>query len=108
MIRVLATAVIAAVLLPAGAEAAKFRGGSRSSHGSPEASSGGGSGSSLVVTPRISRSSPQEAAKGQTPPRPPFPTASAAAPAMLRLSTAEEPRVWCRSEVVVGGFCMLN
>ncbi|KFC73852.1 hypothetical protein FG93_01542 [Bosea sp. LC85] len=108
MIRVLAIAVIATVLLPAGAEAAKFRGGSRSSHGSSEASSGGGSGSSLVVTPRIGRSSQQEAAKGDALPRAPFPTANAAAPAMLRLSTAEEPRVWCRSEVVVGGFCMLN
>lgn len=108
MIRVLAIAVIAAVLLPAGAEAAKFRSGNRSSHGSTEAGPSGGNASSLVVTPRVGRSSQQEASKGDAPPRPPFPTASAAAPAMLRLSTAEEPKVWCRSEVVVGGFCMLN
>ena len=108
MIRVLTTAVIAALLLPAGAEAAKFRGGSRSSHGSSQTSSSGGSGTSVGVAPRVGRSSQQEAGKGDAPSRPPFPTASAAAPAMLRLSTAEEPRIWCRSEVVVGGFCMLN
>ncbi len=108
MIRVLAIAVIAALLLPAGAEAAKFRGGSRTSHGSSQTSSSGGSGASLGVAPRVGRSSQQDAAEGNTPSRPPFPTANVAAPAMLRLSTAEEPRVWCRSEVVVGGFCMLN
>lgn len=105
MLRVFAIAVFAAALLPAGAEAAKFRGG-RSSHVGSE-SGGKGSGGSLVVAPRIGHSSRPGDAASEAPARVPFPPGSAAEPA-LRLTTADAPKLWCRSQVVVGGFCMLN
>lgn len=108
MIRFLAIAILAATLLPTSAEARKFRfGGNRSSHADSDTSSTGGSGSSAVVVPRIGRSSKPGDAKAGQPTRPPFPTATASAP--LRLTTvAAEPKVWCRSDVVVGGFCVVN
>jgi hypothetical protein len=106
MIRLLATIVLATALLPAGAEAAKLRlGGSRSSHASAETQSAGGR--SVAVVPGLTRSSKGEA-KPDAPTRPPFPAPSVQPPPALRLTSSEGPKNWCRSEVVVGGFCVLN
>ncbi|WP_439496515.1 hypothetical protein [Bosea sp. (in: a-proteobacteria)] len=106
MIRFLAIAILATTLLPASAEARKFRSGSRS-HTDAGASPTGGSGSSTVVVPRVGRSSRPDEAKAGQPTRPPFPTASAA-PVLLRVNSVTEPKIWCRSDVVVGGFCVVN
>lgn len=107
MNRLVATVIIAAALLPASAEAAKLRfgGGSRSSHANADAH--GTNGSSVMVTPRLGRSSKPVEAKADAPARPPFPTASTE-PTLLKVSINEAPRPWCPSQVVVGGFCVLN
>lgn len=103
MIRRLATIALAATLLPAGAEAAKMRfGGSRSSHASTETR---GSGGTTIIAPRIGRSQAADAKPGD-PARVPFPPSSAE-PVLLKV-TNDASKSWCRSEVVVGGFCMLN
>lgn len=106
MIRRLATIALAATLLPAGAEAAKMRfgGGSRSSHAGTETR---GSGGTTIITPRFGGSQAAGADAG-APARVPFPPASAEpAPALLKV-TGDASKTWCRSEVVVGGFCVLN
>lgn len=106
MNRPLAVATLAIMLVPASAEAAKFRfGGSRSNDSQTSSSNRDGS---LIVTPGLrSRQSSQPASaqspRGASPGR-----AAAPEPAPLRLTAVEEPRVWCRSQVVVGGFCVLN
>lgn len=106
MIRALAVAVLAVMLAPASAEAAKFRSNGSRSHDS-QARPANRDGS-LIVTPGLrSRQAGQPA-----PARPPYASgpsqAAASATVPLRLSSVEEPRVWCRSQVVVGGFCVLN
>jgi hypothetical protein len=106
MIRFLVIAALAGAMLPTAAEARKFRFGSRS-HADTDASSTGGTGSSVVVVPRIGRSSKPDEARAGQPTRPPFPTAGAT-PVLLRANAVTEPKVWCRSEVVVGGFCVVN
>lgn len=92
-------------LLPAQAEAAKFRSGGRSATTSAKTSR------SLVVVPGIATgASRAQSASGQ-PERVPFPPAGAqrAEPLPLRLSANNEAKQpWCRSDVVVGGFCLLN
>lgn len=106
MIRLLATIVLAAALLPAGAEAAKLRlGGSRSSHAGAEAH--GTSGSSVMVAPRLRTSSKPTEARTDAPTRPPFPTPSVE-PVPLKMAATEAPKPWCPGAVVVGGFCVLN
>ncbi|WP_157089614.1 hypothetical protein [Bosea sp. WAO] len=106
MIRALAVATLAIMLVPASAEAAKFRfGGSRSSDSQASSSNRDGS---LIVTPGLrSRQTSQplsaQSPRGASPIR-----AAVPEPTPLRLTAAEEPRVWCRSQVVVGGFCVLN
>lgn len=106
MIRALAVAVLAVMLAPASAEAAKFRfggGASSSRQASPSSRDG-----SLIVTPGLRSRQVGQPAPAQ-PPRDASPhRAIATEPAPLRLSAAEEPRIWCRSQVVVGGFCLLN
>lgn len=107
MIRPLAVAVLAALLLPASAEAAKLRSGGSRSHGT-NASQPHRDGSHVVVTPTLrSRQAPSAAT-----PQPlhiASPAAIAAAEANgLRRGEPAEPRIWCRSQVVVGGFCVLN
>ena len=92
MIRALAVAVLAVMLAPASAEAAKFRSNGSRSHDS-QARPANRDGS-LIVTPGLRTRQAGQAAASATVP--------------LRLSSAEEPRVWCRSQVVVGGFCVLN
>lgn len=108
MIRLAATIVIAAALLPASAEAAKMRfGGSRSSHATANTPARGGN--SFVVVPRMGGSSnPVDAkASANTPAHVPFPPSSVE-PTLLKVTAAEPPKSWCRSEVVVGGFCVIN
>lgn len=107
MIRPLAVTALALILLPASAEAAKFRfGGSRShtTHTSP----GHRDGSHVVVTPTLRSRQTHDTVANQ-PLRVATPTAIAAAEtAELRGTQPAEPRVWCRSQMVVGGFCVMN
>lgn len=105
MIRRLATIALAVTLLPAGAEAAKMRfgGGSRSSHATSETR--GGSGGTTIIAPRFGRSQ-AAGANASDPARVPFPPSNAE-PVLLKV-TGDGSKLWCRSEVVVGGFCVLN
>lgn len=104
MIRPIAVAALALVLLPASAEAAKFRFGGSRSH-TTHASQGG---SHVVVTPTL-RNRRTESAAANRPLPIATPTAIATADATdLRGGQSAEPRIWCRSQVVVGGFCVLN
>lgn len=103
-----------ALLAPASAEAAKIRfGGKSSARTSPEASAPGGSSRSLVIVPGVGGAMAGTAKAGeQTSTRVPFPpassTAPAPAPALMQLTVNDSAKIWCRSEVVVGGFCVLN
>lgn len=107
MIRILTAAVVVFALLPASAEAAKFRFGGRS-HSNSHAGQSQRDGSNVVVTPTLRSRQTDRTAAGQ-PYRAVAPAAVASAePVALRSSQPEEARVWCRSQVVVGGFCMLN
>lgn len=107
MIRILAAATLAVMLVPASAEAAKFRfGGSRSVNS--QASPSNRDGSSLIVTPGLRSRQTGQSAAAQPARAAGAPAAAASEPVPLRLSSAEEPRIWCRSQVVVGGFCVLN
>lgn len=104
MNRPLAVATLAIMLVPASAEAAKFRfGGSRSNDSQTSSSNRDGS---LIVTPGLRSRQASQPAAGQSPRA--TTTIRATEPAPLRLTAVEEPRVWCRSQVVVGGFCVLN
>ena len=116
MKRALVIACLSTVLLlPASAEAARMRfggtsGGTSSSKPSAETSASGGKGGSLVVVPGITAG---KAKAGEQPPtRVPFPPATTAqaepAPMLMKLSVNDAAKAWCRSEVVVGGFCVLN
>ncbi len=108
MIRPLAVAALAVALLPASAEAAKFRsGGSRSQ--TTNASQPQRDGSNVVVTPSLRSRQTDATAAAPQPLHIASPTAIAAAEtANLRGSQPAEPRVWCRSQTVVGGFCVMN
>lgn len=106
--RLIASFVVVALLLPTSAEAARLRfGGTRTS----DVGSTSGRGSSVAIVPGIGRSSRPAAAETGASDRVPFPPASAAAPTLLRLSVNADPaasKAWCRSEVVIGGFCVVN
>ena len=110
----IACLLVAAMLVPASAEAAKMRfGGKSSAQPSPDASAPAGKSRSLVIVPGVGGAMAGSAnAAGQTPARVPFPPASATqatpAPALMELSVNDGAKIWCRSEVVVGGFCVLN
>ncbi|KPF71037.1 hypothetical protein IP69_08125 [Bosea sp. AAP35] len=101
-----------AFLVPVGAEAAKMRfGGKSGPKPSPEASQASSRGRGLVVVPVAGRGIAETArAEDQAPARVPFPpaTTTMAAPAVMQLTATGETKVWCRSETVVGGFCVLN
>jgi hypothetical protein len=102
----LACLVAAAALLPLQAEAARFRLGGRGSAPAAKTSRG------LVVIPGAAAASrPQAANATNRPDHVPFPPSSTKpdGPVLLRLSTNDEDKQpWCRTEVVVGGFCMMN
>lgn len=107
MIRPLAIAALAVALLPASAEAAKFRFGGSRSH-TTNISQPHRDGSHLVVTPTLRSRQTQSAAAPQ-PLHIASPAAIAAAEtANLRGAQPAEPRIWCRSQVVAGGFCVMN
>ncbi len=98
MLRVLAIAIIATACLPVDAEAARLRFGKRYSSGS----------ASVVPVPRAGHASaPTESASLEAR-RVPFPSPSANRPVPLRISSSEGAKIWCRSEVVVGGFCVMH
>lgn len=101
MLKVILIASLGAGLLSASeAEAAKMRiGGGKRTTATQAASPG------LVVAPSL-RSGRGNAAAAE-PARVPFPPATAA-PAFVSLNTREAKRPWCQSEIVVGGFCVLN
>ncbi len=108
MMRILTTAVVVFALLPASAEAAKFRFGGGRSHSNSHAGQSQRDGSNLVVTPALRSRQTDRAAAGQ-PYRAVTPaTVATAEPVALRSSQPEEAPIWCRSQVVVGGFCVLN
>lgn len=107
MIRPLAIAALVLALLPASAEAAKVRSGGGRSHGT-NASQPHRDGPHVVATPTLRSRQTQSAATPQ-PLHIASPAAIAAAEASgLRGAEPAEPRIWCRSQVVVGGFCVLN
>lgn len=110
----IACLLTAAMLVPASAEAAKMRfGGKSSARPSADTSASGAKSRSLVVVPGVGGAAAGTAKAGeQTPARVPFPPATATqaspAPTLMKLSVNDGAKVWCRSEVVVGGFCVLN
>ncbi len=102
MSRRIAIALAIAALLPATAEAAKFRGG-RSTKPAASASR-----STLIVTPGLVGAARAGELRPGEAQRVPFPAASALPQPQLLRATAEEKQPWCRSAVVVGGFCLMN
>ncbi len=105
MIRSLAIAALALVLLPVSAEAAKFRFSSGSRSHTTHTSQGG---SDVVVTPTF-RNRQTDGAAPRQPLAVATPTTIASVEAAdLRGAQPAQPRIWCRSQVVVGGFCVLN
>ena len=101
----LACLLATATLLPVQAEAARFRMGGRSSASPAKVSR------SIVIVPGITAGASRAQAGTGQPERVPFPTATAAREEALplRLSSSSEARKpWCQTDVVVGGFCMMN
>lgn len=102
----LACLVAATALLPLQAEAARFRLGGRG--GAPTAKVS----RSIIVVPGAAAASRTQASTADgKPERVPFPPASANPdePVLLRLSTNDgDTQPWCRTQVVIGGFCMMN
>ncbi|MGO4285820.1 hypothetical protein [Bosea sp. TAB14] len=97
--------VAAAALLPLQAEAARFRLGGRSSAPAAKVSRG------IIVIPGAAAASRTQAASNDQPQRVPFPPSSAKQddPLPLRLSTnGDDRKPWCGTQLVVGGFCMMN
>lgn len=108
MIRSLAVATLALVLLPVSAEAAKFRFSSGSRSHTTHTGQPLHDGSHIAVTPAF-RNRQTDGATSTRPLAIATPTAVAAVEAAdLRGGQVAEPRIWCRSQVVVGGFCVLN
>lgn len=103
----LACLLASAILLPVQAEAAKFRLGGRSSAASATRTS-----STIVIIPGVGGATRAQAAETGKPARVPFPPPSTRPeePVQLRLTASENntTKPWCRSDAVVGGFCMLN
>jgi len=98
-IAALACLLATTTLLPVQAEAARFRMGGRSS-----------TTSRVVVVPGAAAASRAQAAATQAE-RVPFPSATVQReePPPLRLSSNNEAKKpWCQTDVVVGGFCMMN
>lgn len=108
----IACLLVAALLVPASAEARKMRFGSsksspKASQAKPDQARTGRS--AVIVTPGIGVSR----ARADEPKRVPFPPSTVqpqqATPATLQASAhGEAKKPWCGSEVVVGGFCVVN
>lgn len=107
---VAACLLAATMLLPASAEAKRrFGGGSRAV--APPAVQPKPK-SSLIVVPVGLGTSRARASQTAAPERVPFPPTAAQqvqpATAPTRQTAEVEKTAWCRSDVVVGGFCMIN
>ncbi|UZF94527.1 hypothetical protein [Bosea sp. NBC_00550] len=107
MRRIAAFACLLAVaaLLPIQAEAARFRSGRGGSAPATKTSH------SIVVVPGAAGIAGAKAAEAGQPERAPFPASGAPReePVLLRLTANEgAQKPWCRTDVVVGGFCILN
>ncbi len=108
MIRRLAVATLAIALLPMSVEAAKLRFSSGSRSHTTHTSQSHRDGSHVAVTPAL-RSGQGESTPASQPLRIATPTTVIAADTTnLRGPQPAQPRLWCRSQVVVGGFCILN
>ena len=95
-----------ATLLPAQAEAARLRFSGRSSVPSTAKVSRG-----IIIVPSVAAGTSRAQAATSEPERVPFPPATARReqPPALRLSSnSETKKPWCQTDVVVGGFCMMN
>ena len=105
-IAALACLLATATLLPVQAEAARFRMGGRSSAPSATTSRG------VAIVPGVTLGANRAQAAAKQPERVPFPPATAhprEEPLPLRLSSSSEvKKPWCQTDVVVGGFCMMN
>lgn len=102
MLKILLIASLGAGLLSASqAEAAKLRIG-----GGKRAADERSSTTGPVLVPGVRGARNTAPAAGEAA-RVPFPPATAM-PAFVSLDTREPNRPWCRSKVVVGGFCVLN
>lgn len=100
--RIAACLLAATILLPASAEAKRRFGGSSTSATKTSRS--------IVVVPAVGAAR-AKASETDKPRHVPFPPATAqqdAAPSLLKLTANDDKSVWCRSDVVVGGFCILN
>jgi hypothetical protein len=102
----LACLLAAAALLPVQAEAAKIRYSRSSAATAPKTSR------TVIIAPGVGGAARAQAAEADKPARVPFPPPSPRPeePVQLRLTATEgsAPKPWCRSDAVVGGFCMLN
>lgn len=98
--------LLAAALLPVQAEAARFRSGGRSTSPAPAKSR------TVIIAPgAVGAANARANEAAATPQRVPFPpsTMPQEEPVRLRLTAIEGPaKPWCSSDVVVGGFCLLN
>ena len=111
VISVAAYLVAATMLFPASAEAKRrFGGGSRAV--APAAAEAKTNRSLVVVPAGGIGASRARASETGAPARVPFPPATAQqgqpAPTLASATVSDSKPVWCRSEVVVGGFCMMN
>ena len=107
--RIAACLLAVAVFLPASAEARRRFGGSSSGiHTVPSTTK---TSRGVVVVPVVGASR-AKASESDKPQRVPFPPATAQQqapdPTLLKLTANDDSKVWCRSDVVVGGFCVLN
>jgi len=94
-----------ASLLPVQAEAARFRMGGRSTSTPAKTSR------SIVVVPGVAAGASRAQAATSEPERVPFASATVQRedPLPLRLSSnSEAKKPWCQTDIVVGGFCMMN
>jgi hypothetical protein len=103
-----AVLLAATVLLPASAEAKRRFSGSTGVNTAPSTTS-----SRTAIIPGVGASRAKASEAGEAK-RVPFPPATATAlqnapvSSLLRLTSDDSKKPWCRSEVVVGGFCVVN
>jgi len=112
MTRALVIACLSAgLLLPASAEAAKMR--SVAGNGAKpaaESPTSNGRNRTTVILPGTVSALRGTATAGQAPARVPLPSpgATESFPAPTQLTANDGAKIWCRSDIVVGGFCVLN
>jgi hypothetical protein len=102
MTRFLATIAALALMLPATAEAAKFRGG-RSAKAEKPASR-----STLIVAPGLAGAAGRGRGEHGQASAPSPPRARSRSRRCCRRARSRRRSPWCRSGVVAGGFCVIN